>query len=122
MSAELSGRDGDQVALQNQQTPAHERWPGLANRVYSPALGRDFVSPHFSKERPMGSISKEGPMGSKQTSRRELLKSSGALAGGLALGAIAPALGETLSGEASTHDHAMASGSENAYPMIPSNK
>ena len=70
----------------------------------------------------MGSISKEGPMGSKQTSRRELLKSSGALAGGLALGAIAPALGETLSGEASTHDHAMASGSENAYPMIPGNK
>ena len=61
-------------------------------------------------------------MGSKQTSRRELLKSSGALAGGLALGAIAPALGETLSGEASTHDHAMASGSENAYPMIPGNK
>jgi sulfane dehydrogenase subunit SoxC len=70
----------------------------------------------------MGSISKGEPMGSKRTSRRELLKSGGALAGGLTLGAVTPALGETLSGEASTHDHAMASESQNAYPMIPGNK
>jgi sulfane dehydrogenase subunit SoxC len=52
-------------------------------------------------------------MGSKGTSRRELLKSGGALAGGLTLGAVAPALGETpASGDAAAHDH----------PMIPANK
>ena len=58
----------------------------------------------------MGSISKEEPMGSKRTSRRELLKGSAALAGGLTLGTPL---------HAQTHDHAMASGSENQYPMIP---
>jgi sulfane dehydrogenase subunit SoxC len=54
-------------------------------------------------------------MDSKRTSRRELLKGGVALAGGL--GAVAPALGQT-------HDHASgpASGSQNAYPMIPSSK
>jgi sulfane dehydrogenase subunit SoxC len=70
----------------------------------------------------MGSISKEEPMGSKRTSRRELLKSGAAVAGGLTLG-VAPALGETpASGGAPAHDHAMASGSQNAYPMIPGSK
>jgi sulfane dehydrogenase subunit SoxC len=69
----------------------------------------------------MGSISKEGPMGSKRTSRRELLKSGGALAGGLTLGAVGPGLGQT-SGEAPAHDHAMPMGSQNSYPMIPGNK
>ena len=73
--------------------------------------------------------SKETPMGSKQTSRRELLKGGAELAGALTLGA---AGGATLAGgltlgvpvHAQTHDHASgpASGSENAYPMIPGNK
>ena len=59
-------------------------------------------------------------MGSKRTSRRDILKAGAALAGGLTSGAVAPALGETpASGEAPAHDHAMASGSQNAYPMIP---
>ena len=59
--------------------------------------------------------SKEAPMGSKRTSRRELLKGGAALAGGLTLG---------VPVHAQTHDHASgpASGSENAYPMIPGNK
>ena len=63
----------------------------------------------------MGSISKEEPMGSKRTSRRELLKGGATLAGGLTLG---------VPVHAQTHDHASgpASGSENAYPMIPGNK
>ena len=54
-------------------------------------------------------------MGSKRTSRRELLKGGAALAGGLTLG---------VPVHAQTHDHASgpASGSENAYPMIPGNK
>src|SRR6266576_555415 len=62
-------------------------------------------------------------MGSKPTSRRELLKGGAALTGGLTLGAVAPALGQT-SGEAPAHDHASgpASGSQNAYPMIPGTK
>ena len=62
----------------------------------------------------MGSISKEEPMGSKRTSRRELLKGGAALAGGLTLGA-----------SRSTHKLTTmrsASGSENAYPMIPGSK
>src|SRR5215470_1885560 len=50
-------------------------------------------------------------MGSKRTSRRELLKGGATLAGGLTLG---------VPVHAQTHDHA--SGSENAYPMIPGNK
>ena len=68
----------------------------------------------------MGSISKEEPMGSKRTSRRELLKSGGALAGGALAGGLT--LGVPV--HAQTHDHASgpASGSENAYPMIPGNK
>src|SRR6516165_9715990 len=59
--------------------------------------------------------SKEIPMGSKRTSRRELLKGGATLAGGLTLG---------VPVHAQTHDHASgpASGSENAYPMIPGNK
>ncbi len=64
-------------------------------------------------------------MDSKRTSRRELLQGGGALAGGLTLGAVAPALGQTpASGEAPAHDHASgpASGSQNAYPMIPGSK
>ena len=54
-------------------------------------------------------------MGSKRTSRRDLLRSGAALAGGLTLG---------VPVHAQAHDHAMApaSGSENAYPMIPGNK
>ena len=61
----------------------------------------------------MGST--ETPMGSKRTSRRELLKGGATLAGGLTLG---------VPVHAQTHDHASgpASGSENAYPMIPGNK
>src|SRR5580658_9338187 len=64
-------------------------------------------------------------MGSKRTSRRELLKTGGALAGGLTLEAVAPALGQTLSGEASARDQSMATGSPEGvpdYPMIPGNK
>ena len=61
-------------------------------------------------------------MGSKRTSRRELLKGGGALAGGLTLGAVAPALGQTpASDQAPAHDHSMAMGSQD-YPMIPGNK
>src|SRR5215471_11935330 len=57
--------------------------------------------------------SKERPMGSKRTSRRELLKSGGALAGGFTLGAVAPAHGQTpASDQAPAHDH----------PMIPGSK
>ena len=54
-------------------------------------------------------------MGPKRTSRRELLKGGATLAGGLTLG---------VPVHAQTHDHASgpASGSENAYPMIPGNK
>ena len=55
-------------------------------------------------------------MDSKRTSRRELLKGGATLAGGLTLG---------VPVHAQTHDdHASgsASGSENAYPMIPGNK
>src|SRR5262245_19395664 len=76
---------------------------------------RTWIAPqwHFSQERLMGS--KETPMGSKRTSRRELLKGGATLAGGLTLGVLV---------HAQTHDHTSgpASGSENAYPMIPGNK
>jgi sulfane dehydrogenase subunit SoxC len=68
----------------------------------------------------MGSISKDEPKGSKPTSRRELLKTGGALAGGLTVGAVAPVLGQT-SGEAPSHDQAVIS-SQNAYPMVPGSK
>src|SRR5258708_28506820 len=58
-------------------------------------------------------------MGSKRTSRRELLKGGGALAGGVTLGAVAPALGETpASGQAPAHEHEPA----HDYPMIPGSK
>ena len=63
--------------------------------------------------------SKETPMGSKRTSRRELLKGGATLAGGLTLGV--PVHAQTHD----QHDHhasGPASGSENAYPMIPGNK
>src|SRR5712672_4040073 len=68
----------------------------------------------------MGSNSKDEPMGSKRTSRRELLKSGGALAGGALAGGLT--LGVPV--HAQTHDHASgpASGSGNAYPMLPSDK
>src|SRR5262245_34443708 len=61
--------------------------------------------------------SKETPMDSKRTSRRELLKGGAALAGGLTLGV-------PVHAQTHDHDHASgpASGSQNAYPMIPSNK
>src|SRR5712672_4479198 len=54
-------------------------------------------------------------MGSERTSRRELLKSGAALAGGLTLGDIA-------SLQAQAHDHPPTPGSQNAYPMIPGNE
>src|SRR6202795_2512469 len=61
-------------------------------------------------------------MGSKRTSRRELLKSGGALAGGVTLGAVAPALGQTpASDHASAHDHSTAAGSHDT-PMITASK
>src|SRR5260370_17030576 len=61
-------------------------------------------------------------MGSERTSRRELLKGGGAVAGGFTLGAVAPALGQTpASDQAPAHDHSMATGSHD-YPMIPGNK
>ena len=59
--------------------------------------------------------SKETPMGSKRTSRRELLKSSAALAGGLTTGAVAPALGQT-------HDHASGQTPAQVNPMIMGSK
>ena len=54
-------------------------------------------------------------MGSKRTSRRDLLRTGAALAGGVALG---------VPVHAQEHDHSMApgSGSENAYPMNPYTK
>src|SRR5262249_51867982 len=69
-------------------------------------IGRDFVDKHFSRERLMDS---------KRSSRRDILKGGATLAGGVALG---------VPVHAQTHDHSMApaSGSENAYPMIPGNK
>jgi sulfane dehydrogenase subunit SoxC len=52
-------------------------------------------------------------MGSKRPNRRELLKSGAAFAGGLTLGAVAPALGQTpASGQAPAHDHPMIKGSK----------
>ena len=57
-------------------------------------------------------------MGSKRTSRRELLKGSGALAGGFTLGAVAPALGQTPAADHAAHDHAISDSS----PMIPGSK
>src|SRR5947207_11617812 len=68
---------------------------------------------HFSKERPMGP--KEMPMDSKRASRRDLLKSGAALAGGLTLGDIA-------SLQAQAHDHPPTPGSQNASPMILGSK
>ena len=59
--------------------------------------------------------SKETPMGSKRTSRRELLKSGAALAGGLTTGAVAPALGQT-------HDHASGQPPAQVNPMIMGSK
>src|SRR5712672_3833221 len=54
-------------------------------------------------------------MGSERTSRRELLKSGAALAGGLTLGDIA-------SLQAQAHDHPPTPGSQNASPMILGSK
>src|SRR5205814_7297350 len=107
------------AARQEDGEPASLRSRALARfgkaRVLSSAGTLISSSRHFSKEKPMGSISKEEPMGSKRASRRELLKGGAALAGGLTLGAVAPALGQTpASGEAPAHDHAVASGSRNA--------
>src|SRR5215475_6788021 len=63
-------------------------------------------------------------MGSKRTSRRELIKGGGALAGGFTLGAVAPALGQTpASDHASAHDHRIvAAACGHDYPMIPGSK
>src|SRR5208337_3224650 len=58
-------------------------------------------------------------MGSKRTSRRELIKGGGALAGGFTLGAVAPALGQTPAwDQAPAHDHPPA----HDYPMVPGSK
>src|SRR5262245_62955071 len=54
-------------------------------------------------------------MDSERTSRRELLKSGAALAGGLTLGDIAAS-------QAQAHDHPPTPGSENASPMILGSK
>ena len=58
---------------------------------------------------------KETPMDSKRTSRRDLLKSGAALAGGLTLGDIA-------SLQAQAHDHPPTPGSKNDSPMILGSK
>ena len=54
--------------------------------VYFRPRGSDFL---------VASSAKERPMGSKRPDRREFLKSGAALAGGLTLGAVAPAIGQT---------------------------
>src|SRR5262245_48313425 len=87
------------------------------------ARRRDFVdTPFFEKQTRWGRYQREEPMGSERTSRRDLLRGGAALAGGLTLG---------VPVHAPEHDHSMApasggmapaSGSENAYPMIPYNK
>ena len=60
-------------------------------------------------------------MGSKRTSRRDLLKSGGALAGGLAVLGQTPASGQTSTvAEAPAHDHA--SGLVPDNPMIKGTK
>jgi len=58
---------------------------------------------------------KEELMGSNETSRRDLLKSGAALAGGVTLG-------ELASSQAQAHDHPMTPGSQNASPMILGSK
>ena len=65
--------DGEQLALQNPQNPAHEHSPDLASRHMLSSTGSDFVVVTF--------LSKEGLMDSKRTNRRELLKGGAALAG-----------------------------------------
>lgn len=58
-------------------------------------------------------------MGSERTSRRELLKSGGALAGGMTLAAAAPALAETTGAAvAPAPEESLA----HEYPMIPGSK
>src|ERR1043166_6484313 len=81
-------------------------WQG---RVYCRPRGRDAV---VFKETRWGRFQREEPMGSERTSRRQLLKSSAALAG--------LSLGVPLHAQA--NEQAAASGSENAYPMLPYNK
>src|SRR5438067_10761931 len=54
-------------------------------------------------------------MGPNRTSRREILKSGGALAGGFTLGAVAPALGQT-------HDHSSGQAPAQINPMIMGSK
>src|SRR5262245_54342036 len=66
---------------------------------YNSPVGRDFIAALLIRN------PKEGPMGSERTSRRELLKGSVALAGGLTLGDIA-----TL--QAQAHDHPPTPGSK----------
>src|SRR5205085_3620191 len=58
-------------------------------------------------------------MGSKRTNRRELLKSGGALAGGLAVLGQTPASGQTVSSAAPEHDHASG---QAGPPMIKGTK
>src|SRR5215469_1394224 len=79
-----------------------------------PPRRRDFVDTPFSEEQTRwGRYQREQPMGSKRTSRRDILRSGAALAGGLTFG---------VPVHAQAHDMAPASGSENAYPMIPGTK
>ncbi len=62
-------------------------------------------------------------MDSERASRRELLKGGGALAGGLTLGAVAPALGQTQSsGQAPAHDHSSGQALGPINPMIMGSK
>src|SRR5262245_48497830 len=57
-------------------------------------------------------------MGSKPLNRRALLKNGAALAGGLTLGAAAPALG----GQATQESHATSHGTPPSWPMIKGDK
>ena len=68
-------------------------------------------------------VSRATPMGSQRTSRRELLKSGGALAGGFTLGAVAPALGQTpASDQPPAHDHVSGQAPAHDNPMIMGSK
>ncbi len=60
-------------------------------------------------------VAKDTPVVSTQKSRREILSSGRALAGGLALGAVTPALGQS-------HDHGADQGPEEINPMIMGSK
>jgi sulfane dehydrogenase subunit SoxC len=68
-------------------------------------------------------------MGSRRTSRRELLEGGAALAGGVTVGAVATALGQTptsgpapASDPAPAHDHSTTAAGSHDYPMISASK